>query len=313
MFSYAIAFLVALTVTAVLIPPIRRIADDRGLLDQPGGRKVHAVPIPRLGGAAIAAGFFLAMLLVTLVPLGRQPAFMPEMPGILVGAAVVVIAGLADDLRDLSPLAKLAAQVVAAVVAWLLGVRIDDIVLFGDTISMGALSLPVTVLWIVGVVNAINLIDGLDGLAAGVVLIALAAFFVIAPNDAPLTLIVGAAAGAALGFLLYNLYPASIIMGDAGSMLLGFLTAAAAISVSTPGRGVVPAYVPLVILALPLGDMAWAVIRRTIRRRSVFKPDAGHVHHTLLREGLSQREVVVLLQVTAAILAAVGIGLARLR
>jgi UDP-GlcNAc:undecaprenyl-phosphate GlcNAc-1-phosphate transferase len=168
------------------------------------------------------------------------------------------------------------------------------------------------VLWLVGVSNAFNLIDGLDGLAAGVVLIALVAFFVIAPNDAPLTLIVGAAAGATLGFLAYNLHPASIIMGDAGSLLLGFLVAVAGVSIASPGSGFVPFYVPLVVLALPLGDTLWTIVRRSVRGASVFEADAGHVHHRLLYIGLNQREVVVLLHLVAAILAAIGIGLARL-
>ena len=313
MFSYAIAFLVALTVTAVLIPPIRRIAADRGLLDQPGGRKVHAQPVPRLGGVAIAIGFYLAMAVVTFVPFGRPTISMPEMPAILVGGAILAITGFVDDLRGLSPVAKLAGQIVAAVVAFVLGAQLHVLVFPGGSIHLGWLSLPITVAWIVGVVNAINLIDGLDGLAAGVVLIALVAFFVIAPNDAPLTLIVGAAAGATLGFLVYNLHPASIIMGDCGSMLLGFLTAVAAISISSPGSGFFPPYVAIVVLALPLGDMAWTIVRRAIGGRSVFAPDAGHVHHRLLNEGLTQREVVVLLHLVAAILAAIGIGLARLR
>ena len=313
MFSYAIAFLVALTATALLIPPIRRIAADRGLLDQPGGRKVHAQPIPRLGGVAIGIGFYLAMAVVTLVPLGRPAISMPEMPAILVGGAILALTGFVDDLRGLSAVVKLVAQIAAGVVAFLLGAQVDVLVFPGGPIHLGWLSLPITVAWIVGVVNAINLIDGLDGLAAGVVLIALVAFFVIAPNDAPLTLIVGAAAGATLGFLVYNLHPASIIMGDAGSLLLGFLTAVAAISISSPGSGFFPPYVPIVVLGLPLGDMAWTVVRRTLGGKSVFAPDAGHVHHRLLNEGLTQREVVVLLHLVAAILAAVGIGLARLR
>ena len=313
MFSYAIAFLIALTVTALLVPPIRFFAADRGLLDQPGGRKVHAQPVPRLGGVAMAVGFYLAMALVLLVPFGRTPFAMPEMPGILVGGAILAATGLVDDLRGLPALAKLAAQIVAAVVAYLLGVQLDLIVFPGGGVHLGVLSLPITVLWIVGVVNAVNLIDGLDGLAAGVVLIALVAFFVIAPNDAPLTLIVGAAAGATLGFLVYNLHPASIIMGDTGSMLLGFLVAVAGISITSPGSGFYPPWVAIVVLALPIGDTLWTIVRRSLRGTSVFAPDAGHVHHRLLNEGLTQREVVVLLHLVAVVLAAIGIGLARLR
>jgi UDP-GlcNAc:undecaprenyl-phosphate GlcNAc-1-phosphate transferase len=311
MFSYAIAFLVALTVAVLLVPLIRRTAAARGLLDQPGGRKVHEVPVPRLGGVAIAAGFFVALAVVSLLPTG-QPGPPANLPGILIGAAILVLAGAADDLNDLRPLVKLGAQLLAAIVATALGVGISELRFPWAVIELGWLAAPITVLWIVAMINAINLIDGLDGLAAGVVLIAMVAFFVIAPNTAPVTLVLGAAAGATLGFLVYNLHPASIIMGDAGSMLLGFVTAVAALSVASPAGGSEPAYVPLVILALPLGDMVWAVLRRTVGGKSVFVADAGHLHHRLLRMGLTHRDVVTLLHLVAAVLAAIGIGLARL-
>ncbi len=314
MFSYAIAFLVALTAAALLIPLIRRWAAARGLLDKPGGRKVHVQPVPRLGGVAIAVGFYLGVAIALLLPSGSlQPPSMDHIPAILVGGAILVATGVADDLVSLSPLVKLLAQLLAAVAAAALGLSLHALSLpWGGTLQLGWLSLPLTVVWIVALVNAINLIDGLDGLAAGVVLIALVAFFVIAPNHAAVTLIVGAAAGATLGFLVYNLHPASIIMGDAGSMLLGFLTAAVGIAVASPGSGFVPIYVPIVVLALPLGDMVWAVLRRSIGGRSVFVADAGHVHHRLLRGGLSQREVVVLLHLVAAVFAAIGVLLGRL-
>ncbi|HET8586343.1 MAG TPA: MraY family glycosyltransferase, partial [Candidatus Limnocylindria bacterium] len=257
--------------------------------------------------------FFLAMAAVTLLPVPGGPSQpLRQLPGILLGGLILVAAGLADDLIDLRPLVKLGAQLLAAVVAWTLGVAIHHLAFPWGGVDVGWLSLPLTVIWIVAVINAINLIDGLDGLAAGVTLIALVAFFVIAPNDAPVTLVLGAAAGATLGFLVYNLHPASIIMGDAGSMLLGFLLAAASVAIASPAAGSASAYVPLVVLALPLGDMAWTVLRRLIGGRSVFTPDAGHVHHRLLRLGLTHRDVVTLLHLVAAVLAGIGIGLNRL-
>jgi UDP-GlcNAc:undecaprenyl-phosphate GlcNAc-1-phosphate transferase len=313
MFSYAIAFLVALTAAVLLVPFIRRLATARGLLDQPGGRKVHDQAVPRLGGVAITIGFYLAMAAVILLPLpGRPTAELPQMPGILLGGAILAVVGVADDLVDLPARFKLAAQLVAALVAVLFGVTIRQLIFPWGTLELGLLAVPLTVFWIVALVNAINLIDGLDGLAAGVVLIALVAFFIIAPNQAPITLVLGAAAGATLGFLVYNLHPASIIMGDAGSTLLGFLVAVSGLAIAAPGAGANPAYVPIVVLALPLGDMAWTVLRRLIGRRSVFVADAGHIHHRLLRAGLTHRDVVVLLHLIAAVLAAVGVGLARL-
>ncbi len=313
MFSYAIAFLVALTAAALLIPPIRLWAAAHDLFDVPGGRKVHSQAVPRLGGVAIAVGFYLGVAVAVLLPLGSVPgASAHDVRAILVGGAILVAAGVVDDVMGLAPLIKLLAQLLAAVVAAALGLSLHVLAFPWGTMELGIMSLPLTVIWIVAVVNAINLIDGLDGLAAGVVLIALVAFFVIAPNHASVTLVVGAAAGAALGFLVYNLHPASIIMGDAGSMLLGFVTAAVGIAISSPGSGFVPIYVPMVVLALPLGDMAWAVLRRSLGGRSIFVADAGHVHHRLLRGGLSQREVVVLLHLVAAVFAAIGVLLGRL-
>ncbi len=314
MFSYAIAFLIALTAAVLLVPPIRRLATARGLLDQPGGRKVHDQPVPRLGGVAIAIGFYLAMAVVTLLPLpGRSSEALPQLPAILSGGAILVLVGLIDDLTDLPARVKLVAQLFAAVVAATLGVTIQQLAFPWGTFELGLLAVPLTVAWIVALVNAINLIDGLDGLAGGVVLIALVAFFIIVPNHAPITLVLGAAAGATLGFLLYNLHPASIIMGDTGSMLLGFLVAVAGLAVASPGAGPFPAYIPVVVLALPLADMTWTIMRRLIGGRSVFAADAGHLHHRLLRAGLTHRDVVVLLHLVSAVLAAVGVGLARLR
>jgi UDP-GlcNAc:undecaprenyl-phosphate GlcNAc-1-phosphate transferase len=220
-----------------------------------------------------------------------------------------------DDVRGMRPVIKLALQVTAAVVAWLLGLRIDVLYLAGGSVDLGLLSLPVTVIWIVGVINAINLIDGLDGLAAGVALTVLGAFGLIAAADRldPTLPIIAATAGAAAGFLAYNLHPASIHMGDTGAMFLGFVVAAIGISLTQDGLVPASPWVPIIALALPLADMVWAVIRRTAQGEPFFVGDRGHIHHQLLRRGLSQRDAMLLLTAVSAGFGLLAVLLGRLR
>jgi UDP-GlcNAc:undecaprenyl-phosphate GlcNAc-1-phosphate transferase len=180
-------------------------------------------------------------------------------------------------------------------------------------VELGILSLPITVAWIVGVINAVNLIDGLDGLASGVVLTALGAFGLLAAVDGvdPTLPLIAATAGAAVGFLAYNLHPASIIMGDTGSMFLGFVVAAIAISLTQDGVHPVSPWVPIVALGVPIVDTAWAIVRRTARGEPFFVADRGHIHHQLLRRGLSQRDAMLILTAASAGLGVVAVLLAQ--
>ena len=233
---------------------------------------------------------------------------------ILVGVAILVVVGVIDDVRGMRALVKLAFQVAAAVVAFALGLSVDRLHLPWTIVELGILSLPITVLWIVAVINAINLIDGLDGLAAGVVLTALGAFGLLAAVDGvdPTLPLIAATAGAAVGFLAYNLHPASIIMGDTGSMFLGFVVAAIAISLTQDGVDPVPPWVPMVALGVPIVDTVWAIVRRTARGDPLFVADSGHVHHQLLRRGLSQRDAMLILTAASAGLAVIAVMLAQL-
>ena len=174
--------------------------------------------------------------------------------------------------------------------------------------------MPITVAWIVGVINAINLIDGLDGLAAGVVLTVLGAFGLLAAGDGvdPTLYIVAATMGAAVGFLAYNLHPATIIMGDTGSMVLGFIVAAVAISLMQDGANPQPPWVPIIALGVPIVDTMWAIVRRTARGEPLFVADRGHIHHQLLRIGLSQRDAMLTLTAVSAALAMAAVLLGRL-
>jgi UDP-GlcNAc:undecaprenyl-phosphate GlcNAc-1-phosphate transferase len=310
------AFAVALVAASLLTPVIRDAAHGAGLLDEPEGRKVHETPIPRLGGVAIAAAFYLGIAAALVVartagsPLRLETG---HLPAILVGAALIAAIGVLDDTQGTRARVKFAAQVVVALVAYGLGLSIDRLDGPWGSLALGIWSLPLTVAWIVAVVNALNLIDGLDGLASGVALTVLAAFLLIASAGGatpPSLIVLAAGAGGAIGFLRYNLHPASIIMGDTGSMLLGYLLAAAAISLTQIGSPAVAPWVPLVALGLPLADTAWTVVRRLVGGEPVFVADRRHIHHRLLELGLSQRTVALLLWLVSAALGLLAVILA---
>jgi UDP-GlcNAc:undecaprenyl-phosphate/decaprenyl-phosphate GlcNAc-1-phosphate transferase len=313
----ALTFAAALVVGLVVTPVVRGYAHHRGWLDQPGGRKVHEVPIPRLGGVAMAIAIAAAIggAMLADPDLGSSLALRPNrVPAIVAGAALLLTVGIVDDVGGMRALVKLAFQMAAAVLAWWLGLSIDRLFFPWGIVELGPLALPLTVAWVVGVINAINLIDGLDGLAAGVVLTVLGAFGLLAAGDGvdPTLFVVAATMGAAVGFLAYNLHPATIIMGDTGSMVLGFIVAAVAISLMQDGTSPQPPWVPIIALGVPIIDTIWAVVRRTARGDPFFVADRGHIHHQLLRLGFSQRDAMLTLSAVSAGLAMVAVLLGRL-
>jgi UDP-GlcNAc:undecaprenyl-phosphate/decaprenyl-phosphate GlcNAc-1-phosphate transferase len=313
----ALTSAVALVVSLAVTPIVRLVAERYGLLDRPDAeRKVHQQPVPRLGGLAIAIAFGVALAFAALATpdLNADGTLRPNRaPAILAGAGLLVVVGVIDDIRGMRALAKLGWQIGAAVVAFALGLSLERVHLPWGTVDLGLLALPVTVIWIVAVINAINLIDGLDGLATGVVLTALGAFALLAASDGvdPTLPIIAAAGGAAIGFLAYNLHPASIIMGDTGSMFLGFVVGAVSISLVQDGVLPQPPWVPVIALAIPLADMVWAIVRRSARGEPFFVADRGHIHHQLLRAGLSQRDAMLMLTAVSAGLAVVAVLLGR--
>ncbi|MCA1572121.1 MAG: undecaprenyl/decaprenyl-phosphate alpha-N-acetylglucosaminyl 1-phosphate transferase [Chloroflexi bacterium] len=312
----ALTFATALVVGLIATPLVRGLAESRGLLDEPGGRKVHRVPIPRLGGVAMAIAFGAAIGVATLMSpdLGAVGGLRPNRaPAILVGVAILLIVGVVDDVRGMRALVKLAFQIVAAMVTFWLGLSVERLYLPWGMVELGILALPITVAWIVAVINAVNLIDGLDGLASGVVLTALGAFGLLAAVDGvdPTLPLIAATTGAAVGFLAYNLHPATIIMGDTGSMFLGFVVAAIGLSLTQDGVQPIEPWVPIVALGVPIIDTAWAIVRRTARGAPFFVADSGHVHHQLLRRGLSQRDAMLSLTAVSAGLAVIAVMLAQ--
>ena len=302
--TYVVAFIVALAVAYLITPTIKDLAVKAGAMDAPDARKVHTKPIPRMGGLAIYLGFVLAV--IASMHINR------EVMGLLLGGTVILIVGIVDDLKQLSPKVKLAGQILAAIVLVLFDIRIEWITNpFGDMLYLEYLSVPLTLLWVVGLTNTVNLIDGLDGLAAGVSTIAAITILLVAlqQNFLTVAILMAALAGSALGFLQHNFNPAEIFMGDTGSMFLGYMLAAVSVTGTVKSAATIALIVPIVALGLPIMDTAFAIMRRYRNGRPIFKPDKGHLHHRLLAMGLSQKQAVLLMYVISACLGLSAIAL----
>lgn len=317
-------FLCALAVSWWLTPEIRARAMRLGLVDKPGEeRRIHKVAVPRLGGVAIYISIIVALTIMMIV-CGRWPRE-GGLAGIAVGGTLIFVLGLLDDLESLPAKVKLLVQILAGCAAYSLGVRLKAIPMpanldldlgfvhlhGGMPIELGMWALPLTVFWLVGVANAVNLIDGMDGLAAGVAAISSLTIWAVALggsiNQPYAALIAAVLAGALLGFLRWNFNPARIFLGDSGAYLAGFILGAVSITGVVKGAMAVTVIVPtfilvFLILFFPLLDTTWAVIRRTARGKSIFSPDAEHIHHRLLQAGLSQKNAAYLIYGVSACL-----------
>jgi len=288
--------LAAAVVALALTPAARALAVRVGAIDVPDARRIHLRPTPRFGGLAIA-------LAVLAVAWGARalPGPAAELdPRPLVGWSLAVVPilalGLWDDRWNVNPWMKLAVQALAAGVLVRFGFGINVLTNpFGPPVALGALNPPLTVLWVLVVTNAINLIDGLDGLASGVVAIACAALWLVARLHADFYVMFFASLliGACGGFLRWNFPPATVFMGDTGSQFLGFTLAAVSLLENRKGTAAVTLLLPLVALALPLADSTVAFLRRLAHHQHVFRGDTQHVHHQLLRIGLSPRTALL--------------------
>ena len=305
-----LAFAVSLLVAYVMTPPVKRFAEKVGAIDVPrDNRRVHDHPIPRMGGLAIFIGFVLS--LIFFVPMSTKVL------GRLVGSVISAVMGGVDDIVSLNPWVKLAGQIVAALVAIRCGLVFDVISnpnIFAEEtyIEIGWLSIPLTMLWIVGCTNAVNLIDGLDGLAVGVSAISSMTMLIVSlfVSEPVVSIILAALTGACLGFMPYNLNPAKIFMGDVGSQLLGFVLSTASIMGLFKLHAIITFFVPLLALALPLADTIFAFFRRILHGQSPFKADKGHFHHRLLAMGLNQKQVVAVLYGISAVLGLLAVLMA---
>ncbi len=322
MFEPFAALLIAAIGTLLLTPPVIRLAERCGAMDQPGGRKVHEQATPRLGGVALGLTFLLVGLLALVLVPHLRVSFDQNLPfwvSLAVGTALVFLLGLYDDLWHASVGVKFAVQFLAAGIVMVYGgVRIEQLgIPFDGVVSLGWLWVPLTALWIVGVTNAFNLIDGLDGLAGGVAFISSMTLFAVALLGSEryrIVLVTAVLAGALLGFLRYNRHPARIFLGDCGSMMVGFLLAVLSVVGSAKRPTALALLIPILIVGVPVFDTLYAMGRRLLKKvlvekefrpsalRAMFKADKAHIHHVLLDMGYTYRKTVLLLYALSAVL-----------
>jgi UDP-GlcNAc:undecaprenyl-phosphate/decaprenyl-phosphate GlcNAc-1-phosphate transferase len=329
--SYGIVVAFAVGATFVLTFPVRAIASRLGAVDQPGEHRMHAHPTPVVGGAAMLLAFCGSVELASrLAPLSQIFAGSSEPLGVVLAAAVIYLFGLVDGVRDISAPAKVAGQVLAAMILVFLGVTMYyfKIPFETGTITLSPEILPlITAVWVVGMANAVNLIDGLDGLAAGIVGIASAALCIYglrlvhlgdlgANNLGPL--VAAITFGVCIGFLPHNFHPAKVFMGDGGALFLGLVMAASTMVIGgrtetvatftdVPGLTFfrfAPLFIPFFILGVPILDTAFAIVRRSARRANFAERDLGHLHHRLVRLGHGHRRAVLILWAWTALLSA---------
>jgi UDP-GlcNAc:undecaprenyl-phosphate GlcNAc-1-phosphate transferase len=331
--AYLAVFLATAVASLVATPLVRRLSLRFGAIDRPSDRKVHPKPTPTLGGQALWLAILVGMGVAFLLPSFRGLLRASSEPlGVVLAATVMVVLGSVDDVRGISAPAKVAGQILAGGLLILNGIQLDYVWFPGiGVVSLSPdLAVPLTLLIVLVVVNAVNLIDGLDALAAGVVAIASAAFLTYAvqtgeavyPGPSPASLFSVLVAGAAVGFLPWNFHPAKIFMGDSGSMLLGLVLAAATISgvgrTDAPTNTdlaalAIPAVIPLLVLAVPLVDVVWAILRRLRRGRPWYLPDKEHIHHRLLDIGHTHRQAVLLMYLWSGLLAASALAITFVR
>ena len=306
----AIAFLLAFITAFVITPYTIRLAKKVGAVDAPDDRRVNKRTMPRLGGLAVIAGFLVsALYLIASTCVEGKIDFFEDglnvkLFGILSGIIVLGIVCYIDDVKDIKPLTKLIGQVIAALMVVLSGVVINNFTIpfkENSIIINEVLSYMITILWIVGITNAINLSDGLDGLSSGITLLScISLIIVFSLNQSPIIAIIltTALAGAIVGFLPYNFNPAKTFIGDVGSNFMGFMLSVISILGVAKTYTAIVLIAPIMVLALPIFDTLWAIIRRIVKTKSikgVFKADKGHLHHRLIARGYTQRQSVLIL------------------
>lgn len=311
------AMFAALVLALLLTPLVKKLAIRMGAVDEPNERKVHQRVMPRMGGVAIYLSF--ALIVLATQPLTRT------VTGLLLGGGWIILVGILDDTRGLSPKMKLLGQIIGAAILVAFGYKVEFITNpFRDgLLILGKLAVPLTIFWIIGITNAVNLIDGLDGLAAGTSAIAALTMGAVVISEYQLHGALGADSllviplaliltGSILGFLRYNFHPARIFMGDSGSMFLGFTLSAMAIAGLAKGATIISVCIPFVILGIPICDTLFAIVRRFLNRQPIFQADKQHLHHCLLEKGLSHKQTVLVIYAINGVLGLSAVLLTRL-
>ena len=320
--EYLVTVLLAAIITYLLTPLVRDLAIKAGAVTAIRSRDVHLEPTPRWGGLAMWLSMALTLVIVNYLPLVHK-SFGSEATGIFLSGTFILLLGLLDDRFDLDPITKFAGQALAAGILLIYGVQILWLPINGITTLPTNIGQLLTILFVMVVINAINFVDGLDGLATGIVMICAASFFAFSyllavinglnRAGAP-SLITAVVIGLCLGFLPHNFHPAQIFMGDSGAMFLGLMVSASAITLTgqvdasaiTEENGssaLLPLLLPFTVLAIPLLDFAMAILRRVKAGRSPFAADREHLHHRIMRFGLSQQRTTIVLYLWTAMFA----------
>ncbi|MEG2310980.1 MAG: MraY family glycosyltransferase [Clostridia bacterium] len=316
MYVYAIVG-ITFILCLILTPIIIKISKKLNIVDIPkDSRRVHNKPMPRIGGVAIVLSMLTIVALyyfitkdISGISLKNDSRFF----GYIFGALIIFAMGLIDDIFNLRARYKFIFQLVAAIIIYICGIKISGVkipFIYTDIINFGWLDFPITLLWIIGVTNAVNLIDGLDGLAAGISAISATALLIIfIATSASLEAIIIAAVlvGATLGFLPFNFNPAKTFMGDVGSNFLGFTLAVISILGFAKGYTMLAIIAPILALGVPIFDTLFAMVRRFLKGQPMLQPDGAHIHHRLLKMGLSQKQAVLLLYTVTSILCIIAV------
>lgn len=305
---YIAAFASAFAITLVTTPFAKWLSVKVGAIDYPKDRGVHKKPMPRMGGVAIVLGFLVTVLMVYYFDRSMNAR---QFAGFIIGAVLIAGLGVVDDMKNLPAKLKFCVQIVAALIVVFSGTRIQ-IVLWPVTAALQKFSIPITLIWIVGVTNAVNLIDGLDGLAAGVTGIAAVSLMVLCVFTGTTTAVVltAALAGACLGFLPRNFNPAEIFMGDTGSTFLGFVLAVTSILGVFKGYALLAVVVSVFCIGLPIFDTIFAMLRRMAKNQPIMQADRGHLHHRLIDHGCSQKQAVLIMYAISMLLGLLAIFIA---
>ena len=295
--AHIIGTVIAFILGLFIVPLVISFSEKQGLMDQPNERKIHSHPIPRLGGVSI--WFCTVLSFVALIILSYYP-YRSLLSGILLGSSLMFLLGLIDDIYCLNAKFKFTIQLTIAAIVFFLGVKITSLYIpfFGMWEVPPVLSFFGTLAWIVGISNAVNFIDGVDGLAGSVITVSSVSLGLLAislvPSDLVSSLIAFILAGSMLGFLTYNFHPAKIFMGDSGALFAGFLLSTLSIMYQMKTFDC-KMYLPLLVLAVPIADITFSSLRRILKGTSPFVADAEHIHHKLLKFGLSQNKAVLVL------------------
>lgn len=291
--------------TLVLTPIFKVVARKFKILDEPEARRVHETVMPTMGGITIFIVFFFSSFILLPIPAA-------QIVPIFIGATVIVITGILDDLFELKPLIKLIGMIIAASLVYNLGdVALETMTIpYFGTLTFGSWQMPFTILWIVGLTNAINLIDGLDGLASGVSMIALTTmgiigFFFLTIEEVSISIMIFILVAAIAGFWPYNFQPASIFLGDTGALFLGFMIGVFSLQ-GLKNATLISLILPIVILGIPVTDTLFAILRRKLNKQSISMADKNHIHHRLMSIGLSHRQTVLAIYCVSAIFSVIA-------